>query len=819
MTEQQPISLPEPHNLEAEQAVLGAMLFDNHVWRDLRDILPAEDFCDPLHQRMMEAIGELVGADGLADANTLTEKLRGSRAFEDLGGVVYLFDMIDRAPPSGHAQTYAAIISDLALKRRLAAIGTVAKLKSLDPEITGYDAIAEVRQTLEAIEHGAAPDDGLFSDARTVGEGLLGKVETELATGRPKGLPCGLECVDKRLGGLLPGSLVIVAGRPGMGKAQPLSSLVLTPRGFMQMGDLSVGDEVCRPNGGTARIESIHPQGEKDVFRLTFADGRSARATGDHLWQVRRRAKWSSIEEVVTTDRIADLLKASRNVGRTSIPLGEPKFDAGRRLPLDPYLLGLLLGDGGLTGATVRFFSKDQELLDAAVAALPSHCYGRQVDEPGRCAAIHVHAKGGRGTRSRFRSALRRLGLLGCGSADKFVPVAYLSASNDARLALLQGLLDTDGTVEPSGTVRFSSVSRALADAVVYLARSLGGTAIVRERQTFVGKRADNRPGQPSYIVTLRHPRAEILFRLERKRRRLPVNYQYRDLRLQIRSVEPDGREPCQCIKLDVEDGLYLTDDFVVTHNTALLGNIMAGAANLNPHVLFAALSLEMDNDQLVERSLSRLTADDLDPIPYERIGKRTVVPTDMRRLHELQQVLPRNLLLRDRAGVGLEEIRRGVWVLKRRGPLGAIAIDYLQLMKQSRRDGRNTAEVIGDTTKGLKNLARDAGIAIVLLSQLSRAVEMRDDKRPQLSDLRDSGSIEQDADAVLFPFREAYYLQKNEPADPSSDAYITWSSEMAKHRDRMDVIIGKNRHGSEGVAVQSYKPELDLITNREHRF
>lgn len=470
MTEQQPISLPEPHNLEAEQAVLGAMLFDNHVWRDLRDILPAEDFCDPLHQRMMEAIGELVGADGLADANTLTEKLRGSRAFEDLGGVVYLFDMIDRAPPSGHAQTYAAIISDLALKRRLAAIGTVAKLKSLDPEITGYDAIAEVRQTLEAIEHGAAPDDGLFSDARTVGEGLLGKVEAELATGRPRGLPCGLECVDKRLGGLLPGSLVIIAGRPGMAK-------------------------------------------------------------------------------------------------------------------------------------------------------------------------------------------------------------------------------------------------------------------------------------------------------------------------------------------------------------TATMGNIMAGAANLNPGHLFAALSLEMDNDQLVERALSRLTANDIDPIPYERIGKRTVVPTDMLRLHELKQVLPRNLLLRDRAGVGLEEIRRGVWVLKRRGPLGAIAIDYLQLMKQSRRDGRNTAEVIGDTTKGLKNLARDAGIAIVLLSQLSRAVEMRDDKRPQLSDLRDSGSIEQDADAVLFPFREAYYLQKNEPADPSSDAYITWSSEMAKHRDRMDVIIGKNRHGSEGVAVQSYKPELDLITNREHRF
>ncbi|WP_177221800.1 replicative DNA helicase [Brevundimonas viscosa] len=255
---------------------------------------------------------------------------------------------------------------------------------------------------------------------------------------------------------------------------------------------------------------------------------------------------------------------------------------------------------------------------------------------------------------------------------------------------------------------------------------------------------------------------------------------------------------------------------------TALLGNVLYGAALLNPNKLFAGFSLEMDTDQLNDRALSRLTADDDAPVSFSDIAKvQPLTSFDLQALHRAKVRIPRNLWLRDRAGVSVEDVSRAVWAMKRRGDLAAIGIDYLQLMRRPALAGRNEASAIAEMTGALKTLAREAKIAIILLSQLNRSVESRDDKRPQLSDLRESGSIEQDADAVLFPFREVYYLQKSEPKpDPVgiSGAHFEWEMRCAELRTAMDVIIAKNRHGSEGSEPQEYRAEIDLITNTERR-
>lgn len=198
---------------------------------------------------------------------------------------------------------------------------------------------------------------------------------------------------------------------------------------------------------------------------------------------------------------------------------------------------------------------------------------------------------------------------------------------------------------------------------------------------------------------------------------------------------------------------------------TALLGNVLYGAALRNPNKLFAGFSLEMDTDQMNDRALSRLTVDEDQPVSFSDIAKvQPLTSFDLQALHRAKQSIPRNLWLRDRAGVSVEDVSRAVWAMKRRGDLAAIGIDYLQLMRRPALAGRNEASAIAEMTGALKTLAREAKIAIILLSQLNRSVESRDDKRPMLSDLRESGSIEQDADAVLFPFREVYYLQKAEP-------------------------------------------------------
>lgn len=252
---------------------------------------------------------------------------------------------------------------------------------------------------------------------------------------------------------------------------------------------------------------------------------------------------------------------------------------------------------------------------------------------------------------------------------------------------------------------------------------------------------------------------------------------------------------------------------------TALLGNVLYGAALLNPNKLFAGFSLEMDTDQLNDRALSRLTADDDAPVSFSDIAKvQPLTSFDLQALHRAKVRIPRNLWLRDRAGVSVEDVSRAVWAMKRRGDLAAIGIDYLQLMRRPALAGRNEASAIAEMTGALKTLAREAKIAIILLSQLNRSVESRDDKRPQLSDLRESGSIEQDADAVLFPFREVYYLQKSEPKpDPvgTSGAHFDWEMKVHELRTHMDVIVAKNRHGSEGSEPQEYRAEIDLITNR----
>lgn len=225
-----------------------------------------------------------------------------------------------------------------------------------------------------------------------------------------------------------------------------------------------------------------------------------------------------------------------------------------------------------------------------------------------------------------------------------------------------------------------------------------------------------------------------------------------------------------------------------------------------------------MGNDQLMDRAFSRLSADDAQPIPYEKLSKGLVVSSDLERLHYFRDFLPRNLLLRDKAGMSVESVMRAAWWLKRKGDLAAIGVDYLQIMRRPQANGRNDASVIGEMTVALKTLARDAGITVILLSQLSRAVEQREDKRPQLSDLRELGSIEQDADAVVFPFREAYYLQKAEPTleDPLR---LEWEDKLAAVRNRMDVHIAKNRHGGEGIARQRYHPEYDWIQDEPEAY
>lgn len=253
---------------------------------------------------------------------------------------------------------------------------------------------------------------------------------------------------------------------------------------------------------------------------------------------------------------------------------------------------------------------------------------------------------------------------------------------------------------------------------------------------------------------------------------------------------------------------------------TGLARAIAHGAAVRNPEKQFLFLGIEMGPEEMMQRELSSLTYEAGEGVEYRSMDSGALTPLDFMNIDDAQRKVPPNLRLVDCPSLSVEDVRRRVWALSRRGPIGAVFIDYLQIMRRPAAHGRNETTVLGEITSTLKQTARQAGIAIVLLSQLSRAVENRDDKRPMLSDLRESGSIEQDADVVLFPFRPFYYLSKSPPKGATtSPAYLEWEIACQDVRRRMEVICAKQRGGAEGTDVQRYFAEFDHIEDdREDR-
>lgn len=242
---------------------------------------------------------------------------------------------------------------------------------------------------------------------------------------------------------------------------------------------------------------------------------------------------------------------------------------------------------------------------------------------------------------------------------------------------------------------------------------------------------------------------------------------------------------------------------------TALARAAAFGAAQRTKHqVVFFAL--EMARRELDERTLSQLSHLAGEGIAYKDMNGDTLTPMDRMLLKNLPAKIPTNFVVDDTPVLSVDYVRRRVLALKQRGPVAAVFIDYLQIMDRPDAKGRNEASVIGEMTKRLKQLAREAETCVVLLSQINRAVEGRDNKIPQLSDLRESGAIEQDANAVLFTYREGYYLERSEPREATKRA--EWEQACAELHRRMDVIAAKVRQGAVGTDRQTYFLEFDHI-------
>lgn len=251
---------------------------------------------------------------------------------------------------------------------------------------------------------------------------------------------------------------------------------------------------------------------------------------------------------------------------------------------------------------------------------------------------------------------------------------------------------------------------------------------------------------------------------------------------------------------------------------TALADNIALNVAQ-DGAVVVGLFSMEMSPDQVAARMLSRLSADTPQSFTYSKVRDRDFRP-DADHVERIAKRLPETLLIDPTGAQTVAGIRAAAHNMRKdKRRLDLIVVDYLQLMRDAaaRKDGRT--QEVSQITADLKSLAKDFSVPIIALSQLSRAVESRQDKRPQLADLRESGSIEQDADIVLFLYREHYYLERNEPQPKEGEGREGLADRMRQHRqrlqetrDRFEIYTGKNRHAAGGVENFFCDLAMDVI-------
>jgi len=249
---------------------------------------------------------------------------------------------------------------------------------------------------------------------------------------------------------------MILGDDTGLGKAQPVNAKVQTPTGPAEIGSLQVGDQVIGSDGRPARIRGVFPQGVRQVFRVTMSDGSSTECCNEHLWTVRtgntRRfgAGWRTLplEKIVAIG----LMRQKGSTGRRwSIPMTEPVQYSEKKLPVDPYLLGVLLGDGSMPG-TISVTNGDSKILDLIESRLPSDCrFGTKKKNSERSFTVSI--VGQAGVRNSLKKGVVELGLVGKNWTNKFIPDVYLIASLTQRVDLLRGLMDTDGYVSKDGKV------------------------------------------------------------------------------------------------------------------------------------------------------------------------------------------------------------------------------------------------------------------------------------------------------------------------------------------------------------------------------
>lgn len=578
-------------------------------------------------------------------------------------------------------------------------------------------------------------------------------------------IPTPFPILNKLTNGGKRGRMWLVPGFAKDGKAQPLSARVLTPTGWKRMGDIKVGDEVVDPTGGTAKVSGVYPQGRVAAYRVTFSDGSSTECCLQHLWEVNT----STRQAAGCAPMVVNLKYMLEHKNRYFVPTIQPvDYECQWERPLDPYLMGLLLGDGTFRG-DVRISTADRETLDAVRDLLPR---GTEVSYRGGYDYGFRKSRSGAGPNSIVK-AIRSMGLEDVGSDRKFVPESYKWAPVEVRLSVLQGLCDTDGYATRAGAVEYTTVSKTLASDVVFLARSLGCITRTTKRTTSFTYKGQKKLGKPSFRISISAPMSMPLFRLSRK---LSAWYRPRTKPGRIRdprtpkrgivSIKYVGNKKQQCISLDSRSQLYVTDDFIVTHNTQLAKELVyhaATACGLGCVAFSGEQTAEEMETMLVVRHSHKFIE-----------GGVSAIRLDAGKLKESEEQAMRETVrdlreggygpvrcVRASLGMSIADVRSSLEVISKRQPVDVVMLDHTALFGPSRRVGGDASDTarLSATLQEMKQLALDfqeKGVWLIAPHQIKREGYEKAQERGYYiaTDAAGSAEAERSCDVMLWVLR-----------------------------------------------------------------
>ena len=763
-----------PNAIELESAVLGALLLEREALVLVGGMIKPQIMYLEKHRTILEAITQLNNEGYPVDLLTVANQLKKEGKLEQVGGAYYLTELTANVSSAANIEFHARVIQEAYMKREAIRTAYEVLQMAFDEQSDPFD-IVEFQQN-KVIESLSDVDNGNTQSLREVGKATIEEIVKRMDQKGMTGIDTGFQDLNKLTGGWQSPDLVILAARPAMGKAQPVYSKVLTPTGFRRIGSLDVGDMIINSQGEVQFVTGVYPQGMKQVYRVKFNDGTSTECCDEHLWLTRTRLerRYGHDATVKTLKEVRETLRVNADQrSNHSVDYVKPIQFEQKELPFHPYIMGVMLGDYSFRNHSIT--NPEVDIIGKVEALMPETMQVNNCD--GSRNGVYSFVGSSRNV-SPLKVYLRESGLINLFSHEKFIPKNYLYSSVEDRISLLQGLVDTDGYVvlnSPS-CIEYSTTSRRLKDDIMFLVRSLGGRcSSVRRRGRYL-KEGKHVECKDYYRMNFSFTNGIVPVSSKKHLKKYVAPK--RNLPKFIVEVEKTTVEECVCISVSSQDQLYVTDDFILTHNTAMA--IKFAISSARSGIPCALFSLEMSKSQLV----NRIFAQETHIAGSSDFAKGNIQDYQLQDLiHQSEKVLKLPLFIDDTAELSIANLRSKAYKLKVQHGIKFIVIDYLQLM--TAKGSGNREQEISAISRGLKKIAKELNMPIIALSQLSRSVETRGgDKRPSLSDLRESGAIEQDADIVMFLYRAEYY-GITEDQDGNSTAGLG------------ELIIAKHRNGA----------------------